>query len=80
VWIDLFREHLDVYNNADRTYTWASYGSNADYGLVADFCDCVQTGEPVPITGYDGLKAMEVALAAYESAEQGDAVALPLKG
>lgn len=77
-WIDLFREHIDIYDNAERTYTWEPYGSNTDYGLVADFAECVQTDRPVPITGYDGLKAMEVALAAYESAGQGGKVALPL--
>lgn len=78
-WIDLFREHVDVYQNDQQSYTWASYGSNTDYGLVAEFCDCVESGRPVPITGYDGLKAMEVALAAYESAEAGEKIALPLE-
>lgn len=35
-------------------------------------------GSPPPVTGHDGRAAIEVVLAAYKSAEQGKAVALPL--
>ncbi len=77
-WLDLFVEHLDVYANEDASYVWAPYGHNADTDVVADFARCATSGEPVPITGHDGLKAMEVALGAYESARTGQPVALPL--
>ena len=77
-WLDLFVEHLDLYRNPDSSYVWESYGYGADTGVVGDFARCAQSGEPVPITGYDGLKAMEVALGAYQSAETGQPVELPL--
>jgi predicted dehydrogenase len=76
--VNLFVERLDVYRNADRSYVWEGYGYPPDLGLVADFVRCVATGEPVPITGEDGLRALEVALAAYKSAETGDVIRLPL--
>ncbi len=76
--LDLFVEHVDVYRNEDSSYTWDAYGHAPDLGLVADFARCVATGEPVPITGEDGLRALEVALAAYQSAATGEVVALPL--
>ncbi len=76
VWVDLFSEKLHVYDVAAANYSWAAYGANMDEGLVADFVDCVATGRPVPITGYDGMKAMEVGLAAYESAKIGNKVSL----
>jgi predicted dehydrogenase len=76
--IDLFVERVDVYRNEDRSYTWDAYGYAPDLGLVADFARCVATGEPVPITGEDGLRALEVAVAAYQSASTGEIVSLPL--
>ncbi len=77
--VDLFIERLDVYRNADRSYVWDAYGHAPDLGLVADFARCVAGGEPVPVTGEDGLRALEVALAAHESARTGEVVRLPLR-
>jgi predicted dehydrogenase len=76
--VNLFIEHVDLYRNATRTYEWQSYGYPPDLGLVEAFVRCVATGEPVPITGEDGLRALEVALAAYRSAQTGEVVRLPL--
>ena len=78
LWIDLFSERLHVYQNDASCYSWVGYGANLDYGLVDAFCDAVATGKPMPITGHDGLRAMEVALAAYQSAALGEIVPLPL--
>ncbi|MCK4323922.1 MAG: Gfo/Idh/MocA family oxidoreductase [Armatimonadetes bacterium] len=77
--VDLFREHLDYYNNDDQSYTWAAYGESPDHSLISAFVHSVRSGEPVPATGEDGLRAVEVALAAYESVEQGGPVSLPLQ-
>ncbi len=76
--VDLFVEHVDAWRAADSTFLWESYGHDANAGLIADFARCVETGAPVPITGYDGLKAMEVALGAYRAADLNDPVGLPL--
>jgi len=76
LFLDLFSEHVDAYTNADRTYTWLDYGHDVNRSLLADFLACLQTGRPVPVTGEDGLRAMEVALAAYEAARRG--VPVPL--
>lgn len=77
-WVDLFVEHIDVWRPAEGTYRWEPYGHDVNADLIADFVRCVETGAPVPITGYDGLKAMEVALGAYRAAETGRPVSLPL--
>ena len=79
IWLDLFVEHVDHYRNSDASYVWASYGDNPDALMVADFARCATTDAEVPITGWDGLKAMEVALGAYRAAETGAPVALPLE-
>lgn len=78
LWLDLFLEHLDCYQTPDRSYKWASYTESPDYALMERFVDCVQSGKPIPITGQDGLKALQITLAAYESAQRGQPVSLPL--
>ncbi len=77
--INLFIERLDLYDSVNRTYVWETYGFSPDLGLVQAFVDSIERGEPVPITGEDGLRALEVALAAYKSAQTGEPVKLPLQ-
>jgi predicted dehydrogenase len=71
--VDAFRQHLTL--TAATGVRYLGWGSNADMGLVQDFLKVVQGREP-SITGTDGLKALEVALAAYQSAATKDVVQL----
>ena len=47
-----------------------------DSGLIKDFVAAVVEDREPSITGWDGLKALEVPLAAYESARRGQPVRL----
>ncbi len=76
--VDAFSQNLVVCSDRAGKAQWVHWGSNADLGLIQDFVDMIVTGREPFITGYDGLKALEVALAAYRSAEQGEPVSLPL--
>ena len=76
--LDAFRQNVEVYSQTQNRIYWAYWGSNMDLGMIADFVRIIREDAPVPITGYDGLKAMEIALAAYRSAEEGEPVSLPL--
>ncbi len=76
--LDAFKQKIDVYNNKDVTAQWAYWGSDMDFGLVKSFIDAIEQDTPVPITGEDGLRAMELALAAYLSAKKAKPVSLPL--
>ena len=73
---DAFAQHIAVSSDAAGKTQWAGWGSNADAGLVADFVGMIREGREPSITGYDGLKALEVALAAYESARVGKPIAI----
>ncbi len=66
--LDMFAQNLVHYSDATGGVNWVHWGSNIDELMLAAFADAILGGKPVPISGVDGLRAAEVALAAYESA------------
>jgi len=66
--VDAFAQKLDVY--APDGVNWNYWGDNMDFELINDFLTSVSNGNEPSISGFDGLKALEVALAAYESSEK----------
>jgi predicted dehydrogenase len=74
--MNLFIERLDHYRNRDSAFVWEPYSETPDLAMVADFARVAATGEPAPITGEDGMRAVEVVIAAYESAKTGEVVSL----
>lgn len=67
--VDAFSEHIRVFSKEEKSLENHFYGDDMDFGLVQDFINCVKKGSEPSITGYDGLKSLEVALAAYKSSE-----------
>ncbi|WP_163854129.1 Gfo/Idh/MocA family protein [Paenibacillus elgii] len=74
--VDAFAQKNDVYSVQAGKGEWSYWGDNMDEYLVRSFVEALLHGKPVPITGEDGMKAAAVALAAYESAAQGQPVRL----
>lgn len=69
--IDMFSQALTYYNENAGKAELAGWGSNLDAGLVNDFLARARGEETETLaSGYDGLKALEVAIAAYQSADQ----------
>jgi predicted dehydrogenase len=66
--VDSFAQDIDLYSDASGAH-WIYWGDNMDFGLVNDFVASVRREKPFQIKGEDGLKALEVAIAAYESAK-----------
>ncbi|WP_256758257.1 Gfo/Idh/MocA family protein [Cohnella sp. WQ 127256] len=65
--VDAFNQKLNVYTNKSG-YNHSFWGDDMDEQLLRDFINSIQAGkEEASITGEDGLRALEVALAAYES-------------
>lgn len=60
----------------ERHYTQAQFGLNIDEALVKHFIKCLYEGfiESPAATGEDGLHALQIALAGYESARTGQPV------
>ena len=74
--LDFEKQNLAVYSNRERKARWVYWGSDYNRGLIRDFVGMIAEGREPSITGWDGLKALEVALAAYRSAETGQPVVL----
>jgi UDP-N-acetylglucosamine 3-dehydrogenase len=73
--MDMFRQSLDRYADG---HAQIGFGADLDRAMLQSFVDAVAGRGPVRATGEDGLRALEVALAAYRSIELGRPVALPL--
>jgi predicted dehydrogenase len=78
--LDSFSQNLTLYDDRAVKAQWPHWGSDMDMGLISDFVETIAQGRAPSISGQDGLKALEVALAAYLSAQRGEPVALPLSG
>lgn len=75
--MDMFAQYMIHYNDKAGRISQAFWGDNIDAGLTEAFLDAIETGSaPDLATGYDGYKAAEVALAAYESVRQGAPVTI----
>jgi len=74
--LDVFAQVLVEANDSDGKVLYRNWGDNMDLFLVRDFIQAVNQGQKPAASGFDGLKALEIALAAYESAGIGKPVEL----
>ncbi|REE86168.1 putative dehydrogenase [Paenibacillus taihuensis] len=72
--VDLYKQNMTLHSDDTMKTTAPFWGDDPDQGLIDHFVDCVISGKPVSVTGVDGLRAMEVGLAAYQSGELGKPV------
>ena len=66
---DAFNNTYELAETTTPAYTWPSVEASGDPEMIDAFIEAVRTGADVPVTGIDGLRALEVALAAMKSAE-----------
>jgi predicted dehydrogenase len=74
--VDVFRQSLTHYDDAARVKKRVGWGDDLNALMVGGFVDAILAGRPVPIDGGDGLRSLEVVVAAYRSAELGRPVAI----
>lgn len=67
LYVDAFRQKLDLYSDDTMRATWPGWGDNPDLGLIADFVVATRERRSPAVTGEDGLRAVEVAVAAHKA-------------
>ena len=72
--VDAFRQNLNVYRHDWQRSNWAYWGSDMNQAMVSEFAAAMRQNRPPRVTGLDGLRAVEAALAAYESDRTGQTV------
>lgn len=74
VFVDAFRQNLNIYSHDARRANWAYWGSDMNHAMVTEFASAIRENRAPKVTGVDGLRAVEATLAAYESARTGQIV------
>jgi predicted dehydrogenase len=72
--IDAFADRLRMWSQG--TESWVDWGADANQAMIDHFISAIRNEVPLAVTGEDGLRATEVALAAYRSVDSGQPVAL----
>ncbi len=72
--MDAFRQNLNIYQQEPPAHQWLYWGSDANQAMVNEFVDAIRAQRAPAVTGEDGLFALEIVLAAYESAARQAAV------
>jgi len=78
LYLDAFNQN--VYLCSDKGVCWSNWGEDTDSEMVGDFIHCVTHNAEPRSTGEDGLRSLEIALAAYRSAKEKRVIKLPLEG
>jgi predicted dehydrogenase len=74
VLVDAFSQNLTVFNHELQRPSWLYWGSDANQSMVNEFVSAIQENRQPLVTGMDGYRAVEVALAAYQSDQSGQPV------
>ncbi|MGH3107295.1 MAG: Gfo/Idh/MocA family protein [Rubrobacter sp.] len=67
--VDPFAQPLRTFDHEKGTPSWSYMGEDMNALMLADFLRGVAEGEPSGASGLDGLRTLEVVLAAYRSGE-----------
>ena len=63
-----------IHTNPNQRPVWQYWGSDMNQAMVSEFVSAIREGREPSVTGVDGLRAVEVVAAAYDSAQAGQPV------
>jgi UDP-N-acetylglucosamine 3-dehydrogenase len=67
--VDPFAQPLRAFDHREGTPSWTYVGEDMNALMLADFLHGVTEGRPSGASGLDGLRTLEIVLAAYHSGE-----------
>jgi predicted dehydrogenase len=74
--VDAFRQNLTVYSHTWQRANFMHWGSDSNQAMLNEFVTAIREDRSPVVTGWDGYRAVEVTMAAYESANSGIPVQL----
>lgn len=74
--VDAFSQNLNRFVQDPPGNAWIYWGSDANQAMVEEFVNAIRHNRQPQVTGEDGFRALEIVMAAYESTESGQPVAL----
>ena len=66
--LDAFSQNLNQFRQEPASHMWAYWGSDADQAMVEEFISAIREQRQPLVTGEDGYRALEITMAAYDSA------------
>lgn len=78
--VDAFAGRIPVYGATPTATCLSDFGPDANALMIDEFIAACTDSRPPRVTGEDGLRAVEVVAAAYESIETGRPVRMPPRG
>jgi predicted dehydrogenase len=75
--MDAFGQHLQLVEDRGPSHIFVPWAEGGDLPMIRSFVDAIRNDTDPLVTAEDGLRAMEVALCAYESAKRREPVACP---
>jgi predicted dehydrogenase len=70
--VDAFAQRLTTFDHEAGNVSWTYTGEDMNVLMLEDFLRGVAEGTPAGASGVDGLRALEIVLAAYRSAEDNE--------
>jgi predicted dehydrogenase len=74
--IDVFAQNVELFSNRHIRARLVAWGDDFDRLMISDWLAALRAGNPPPITGEDGLRAVELVQSAYQSARTHQPVAV----
>ncbi len=68
--MDAFKQYFTTYSHSVARPLWNVWGSDANQGMLTEFVSSIEENRAPIVTGEDGLRAVEIVLAAYRSASR----------
>jgi predicted dehydrogenase len=74
VTVNAFKQVMTVYTHTRQRPAYAYWGSDANQAMIDDFVAAIREDRAPGVTGEDGLRAVEIVAAAYQSVAKGQPV------